>query len=82
VLLDRAFTERRILLTEDKDFGEIVFHDGRRAAGVVLIRMERRSWNDKWTQLQATILVRGDTLFGHFTTIDESGHRAQLLLQG
>jgi predicted nuclease of predicted toxin-antitoxin system len=82
VLLDRAFAEGRVLLTEDKDFGEIVFREGRHAAGVVLIRVGQRNWSYKWTQLVATILVRGDLLYGHFTTVDASGPRAQPLVQG
>lgn len=81
-LLGRAFAEGRILLTEDKDFGDIVFHDGRRAAGVVLIRLGSRNWSFKWAQLLAAILARSDSLYGHFTTIDGSGHRTQPLVQG
>jgi len=34
----RALDEHRVLLTEDKDFGQIVFASGRPAAGVVFIR--------------------------------------------
>ena len=34
----RALGEKRVLLTEDKDFGQIVFASGRPAPGVVFIR--------------------------------------------
>src|SRR5947209_14397132 len=33
-----ALDERRILLTEDKDFGQLVFATGSKSLGVVLIR--------------------------------------------
>ena len=33
-----AVEQDRILLTEDKDFGQLVFAHGRRSAGVILIR--------------------------------------------
>jgi predicted nuclease of predicted toxin-antitoxin system len=34
----RAFREQRILLTEDKDFGQLVYASGTSAYGVVLLR--------------------------------------------
>jgi len=74
-LLDRAFAERRILLTEDKDFGDIVFRDGGRAAGVVLLRVRTRSWPLKWTRLLGAIAVHGDALYEQFTAIDLDGIR-------
>jgi predicted nuclease of predicted toxin-antitoxin system len=39
-LLSRAFSERRILLTEDKDFGELVYRLGRQTHGIVLLRFD------------------------------------------
>jgi predicted nuclease of predicted toxin-antitoxin system len=38
-VLDRANTLQAVLLTADKDFGELVFRQGRIHAGVVLIRL-------------------------------------------
>jgi predicted nuclease of predicted toxin-antitoxin system len=37
-VLEHAIKEERILITEDKDFGEWVFAHGEKIAGVVLIR--------------------------------------------
>jgi len=37
-VLELAFEERRILLTEDKDFGEWVFAHKRATAGILLVR--------------------------------------------
>jgi predicted nuclease of predicted toxin-antitoxin system len=37
-VLRNAIQEERILLTEDKDFGEWVFAHGEKVAGVILIR--------------------------------------------
>jgi len=39
-LLTRAFSEGRILLTEDKDFGELVYRLRRPAHGIVLLRFD------------------------------------------
>ncbi|MBE2234601.1 MAG: DUF5615 family PIN-like protein [Anaerolinea sp.] len=38
LLIERAERENRILLTEDKDFGWLVFASTARSAGVILIR--------------------------------------------
>jgi predicted nuclease of predicted toxin-antitoxin system len=38
VVLALAREERRVLLTEDKDFGQLVYAGGEGSAGVVLIR--------------------------------------------
>ena len=40
-LIQRAQTENRLLLTEDKDFGELVFRAGMLVPGVVLLRLDR-----------------------------------------
>lgn len=39
-LLARAFSEQRLLLTEDKDFGELVCRLRRQALGIVLLRFD------------------------------------------
>jgi predicted nuclease of predicted toxin-antitoxin system len=39
VLLDTARCEGRILVTDDKDFGELVFHRRLAIEGIVLIRL-------------------------------------------
>lgn len=38
VVLDLASREQRILVTEDKDFGELAFVSKRRAVGIILVR--------------------------------------------
>ena len=34
-VIKRAFQQRRVLITEDRDFGELVYARGRSSAGVV-----------------------------------------------
>ena len=38
-VLDKAFAEKRILITSDKDFGEIIFRNKRQHFGVILLRL-------------------------------------------
>jgi len=49
VVLDAAARDARILITEDKDFGELVFRQRLHHRGVVLVRVdgianERKGW--------------------------------------
>lgn len=45
-ILKRAVNERRILITNDKDFGEKVYRDKYRHCGVILLRLiDERSQN-------------------------------------
>ena len=39
-VIDKAFVEDRILITNDKDFGEKVFRERRPPRGVVLLRLD------------------------------------------
>ena len=39
IVLDRANQQAAILVTADKDFGELVYRQGRLHAGVVLLRL-------------------------------------------
>jgi hypothetical protein len=42
-VMARAIGESRLLLTEDKVFGDLGFGRGGRATGIVLLRVDRRS---------------------------------------
>lgn len=62
-VFDRANASNAILLTADKDFGEIVFRDGRLISdGVILIRLSGLS-ADKKSELVASTLSEYDGKF-------------------
>lgn len=48
VLLDTANRTGRIVLTYDLDFGEMIYHEGAVAAGLILLRFKSRN---KWERL-------------------------------
>ena len=39
IVLDLAYQEADVLLTADKDFGELVFRQGRLTSGILLVRL-------------------------------------------
>jgi hypothetical protein len=42
-VMERAFHEGRVLITEDADFGELVYARRRPSAGVILVKFDRRA---------------------------------------
>ena len=50
-VLKHADEQRRILLTEDKDFGDLVFRLRRAVPGLVLLRIAPNDRHLKWTRL-------------------------------
>lgn len=74
-VLDLANREGAILLTFDKDFGELVFRLGRIAAGVVLIRLFGLPPADKAEILTNAISTYSNELLGAFTVITSKSIR-------
>ena len=79
VLLD-AYNEGRILLTEDKDFGELVYRLKKPSNGIILIRIDVRERQIKWARLKKLIEDYQDRLAGHFVVIDSHKFRFRPLL--
>jgi predicted nuclease of predicted toxin-antitoxin system len=78
-VLHRAVVEARILLTFDKDFGELAFRMGLPAAcGVVLFRMAPRSPAYVAERAVAVLDSRSDWA-GRFSVVEEDRIRTTLL---
>jgi predicted nuclease of predicted toxin-antitoxin system len=74
-----ALRERRILLTEDKDFGDLVFRRERRVPGVVLMRVASEHTALKTARLAAAVERYGERLFGLYLVIEEARFRSRHL---
>lgn len=70
VVLTRAFSESRILLTEDKDFGELVYRLRRPAHGIVLLRFDVADRALKIPRLRDLLKRRGERLPGAFVVLE------------
>jgi predicted nuclease of predicted toxin-antitoxin system len=79
--LRRAQDEGRLLLTEDKDFGELVFRFKRAVPGVVLLRIDPEKSALKWTRLESAIAKFGERIFGRYVVIEEARFRTRPLLK-
>lgn len=79
LVLARARTEDRLLITFDKDFGALVFQQGRRAAvGVLLFRLRLPTAGETAEAVTRILASRSDWE-GHFSVIDERTVRMRVL---
>jgi predicted nuclease of predicted toxin-antitoxin system len=78
-VLQRAFDEGRILLTEDKDFGELVYRLRLPARGIVLLRFDPAATDLKAHRLRLLLQEDAEKLLGSFTVVDPNKVRVRPL---
>jgi len=64
-----AVSHDRILLTEDKDFGQLVFAHGERARGVVLLRFPASARSEIADEVVRLVRDQGDRLKESFVVV-------------
>lgn len=72
-VLARAVAESRILLTDDKDFGELVVREGRPHRGVVLLRLAGLSLPERADLVSRLIATSSADLVDAFTVLERDG---------
>ena len=75
-----SYNEGRILLTEDKDFGELVYRLKKPCQGIILIRIDVTEKHLKWPRLVNLINKYGTRLPGHFVVVDTEKYRFRSLV--
>jgi predicted nuclease of predicted toxin-antitoxin system len=79
VLLTRATEERRILITHDKDFGELAYRHGiPSTCGIVLFRLSGSTPEDDNTRI-LTVLSSDVPFMGHFCVVTDDRLRIRPL---
>jgi predicted nuclease of predicted toxin-antitoxin system len=74
-----AALEKRIVITMDKDFGELVYHSGMDHCGILLLRLEDATGSEK-QQVVAKILAKyADNLTNHFCVYQNKKFRFRKL---
>jgi predicted nuclease of predicted toxin-antitoxin system len=69
VILDKANANNALLITADKDFGELVFRQGLVYRGVILLRLSGLSPETKARIVVDVLHERGDELLDAFSVI-------------
>jgi predicted nuclease of predicted toxin-antitoxin system len=66
-ILAWAVRERRLVVTMDKDFGEMVYRSGQGHAGVLLLRLEAATAEEKVRVVRRIFARHGHQLPDHFS---------------
>jgi predicted nuclease of predicted toxin-antitoxin system len=66
----RALSEGRVLITEDRDFGELVYARGHSAAGVMFVKFTSRARGAKPAAVVEALAKLGARLRDGFTVVE------------
>ena len=78
-LIDIANQEGRILITNDKDFGELVYLQKKIAEGILLMRFRSEKSDVKARFIESLIQSSSADLSGNFVVASEAGIRVRSL---
>ncbi len=74
-VLALATETRTVIITNDKDFGELVFRDQKLAGGIILLRLGIMSSEEKAERLRESIRIHSAEMISAFTVITPDGIR-------
>jgi predicted nuclease of predicted toxin-antitoxin system len=69
-VLELALSVRRVLITEDRDFGELVYARGRSSAGVILVRFQGHARRAKPATVVEAVTKLGPRLNDGFAVVE------------
>ncbi len=72
-VIERAFHQGRVLITEDRDFGELVYARGRSSAGVVFVKFPSRARRAKPAAVVEAVAKLDARLRNGFTVVEPGG---------
>ena len=71
-IIQKAFTENWILITNDKGFGEKIYREMRPHRGIILLRLDDERAAAKIEVLQRLLRNYGDRLIDQFVVVSET----------
>ena len=74
-VIAKAVSEGLILITNDKDFGEQVFREGKLHHGVILMRLADERTTSKIEILRKLLKIYAAEILGNFVVVTEEGVR-------
>jgi len=78
-IIARAASEERVLITNDKDFGELVFRSGWAHHGVLLLRLHDESPSSRLNVIKSVLERYADKLTGQFVVATEDSVRVRYI---
>ena len=79
-VIELAASERRLLLTEDKDFGQLVFAATKSNSGILLIRYPASARSTLTDAVVKLLAERADALYSRFVVIEPGRIRVTQLV--
>jgi len=79
-VVDLAVRERRILLTEDKDFGQLLHAHGQAAPGIIFLRYAASARQQIAEDVARLVRQQGEKLIGSFVTVQPGRTRISRIL--
>ncbi len=73
----KALKSHALLITQDKDFGELVFSQNLPSSGVLLLRIHDMTYRERTVQVLETIRREGASLLGRFSVLTAAGLRSR-----
>jgi predicted nuclease of predicted toxin-antitoxin system len=74
-----AALEKRIVITMDKDFGELVYHSGMDHCGILLLRLEDATGSEKQQVIAKILAEYAENLKNHFCVYQNEKFRFKKL---
>lgn len=70
----------RLLLTEDKDFGELVIRMRHELPGIIMLRLPPGPWQTRWKRFQHLLDHHADRLNGTYSVVETNRVRFRPLV--
>lgn len=76
-ILKIAASEERMIITMDKDFGELVYHSSMDHKGIILLRLEDATGSEKLEVMKMIISKYRDKIKNHFCVYQKDKFRVR-----
>jgi predicted nuclease of predicted toxin-antitoxin system len=71
-IIEKAWLDDRIIITNDKDFGEKIFREGFSNKGIILLRLDDERSNNKIKALERVLSIYSNRLIDHFIVVTDT----------
>ena len=80
-ILKIAVSENRMVVTMDKDFGDLVYNSGQPHAGVLLLRVEDANSDEKIKVIETVLKKYSDKIYNNFCVYKDGKLRIKVKLK-
>ena len=74
-ILKRSLAEDRIIITNDKDFGEMIFKGRQKHSGIIFLRLTDERFSNKISVIRRLLQKKDSINFKKFLTVTEKSVR-------